>query len=170
MRIDMLLKKRFLVHVLMLVCAVGAFAQPNYNTEWAYAENGKGVKTGDFRYAYGADSVTQYRYHHYHNITKPEQLAWIFNSEDKHVDDENIGPGDLGNIFIHIDADLDMQRFYWVGKGSANRRYYIDGQGHTIKIFILQAWEIQEIMYIMDSLARLKKLSSIILILSLVVF
>lgn len=136
----MLLKKRFLVHVLMLVCAVGAFAQPNSNREWASAENGRGVETGDYRYAYGADSVTQYRYHHYHNITKPEQLAWIFNSEDKHVDDENIGSGDLGNIFIHIDADLDMQRFYWVGKGSAKRRYYIDGQGHTIKNIHLAGW------------------------------
>lgn len=140
MRIDMLLKKRFLVHVLMLVCAVGAFAQPNSNREWAYAENGKGVETGDIRYAYGADSVTQYRYHHYHNITKPEQLAWVFNSDERHVDDENIGSGDNGNIFIHIDADLDMQRYYWVGKGSAKRRYYIDGQGHTIKNIHLAGW------------------------------
>lgn len=142
MRIDMLLKKRFLVHVLMLVCAVGAFAQPNNRKEdWGSHADGTGVKYElKWKDAYKADGVTQVRYHHYYNVTKPEQLAWIFNNWDKHVDDDNVGNDEYQGIFIQLAADIDMDKYYWVGKGSKNRFYYIDGSireheigGYTIK-------------------------------------
>lgn len=140
MRIDMLLKKRFLVHVLMLVCAVGAFAQPNDKTsDWGrYAEAG-GVKCMDWVIIF-TDNVWGYRadgnegsYYSFSNITRPEELAWVFNSNNHHVDDSNTFLELRRGVYVELAADIDLQDYYWQGKGTTKRYYFINGNGHTIK-------------------------------------
>ncbi|SDF45177.1 hypothetical protein SAMN05216518_10764 [Bacteroidales bacterium KHT7] len=147
MRIDMLLKKRFLVHVLMLVCAVGSFAQPQDRTsDWgSYAREG-GVKSmewviifTDKVWGYRADGY-EGRYYSFSNIKTPEELAWVFNSKDHHVDDASILTEvftglelERRGVYIELAADIDMNNYYWQGKGTTKRFYFINGNGHTIK-------------------------------------
>ena len=143
MRIDMLLKKRFLVHVLMLVCAVGAFAQPKDRTsDWGRHTSKSGV---DCQWFLFADHTDLYRadgrasdYYYFGNITKPEQLAWVFNNNDHHVDDDRIknifGINiESSGVYIELNSDIDLQKYYWQGKGTTKRFYFINGNGHTIK-------------------------------------
>ncbi|MBR6367429.1 MAG: hypothetical protein IKR89_03565 [Bacteroidaceae bacterium] len=146
MRIDMLLKKRFLVHVLMLVCAVGAFAQPKDRTsDWGSHTSytsGYGV---DCQWFLFADHTDLYRadgrasdYYSFSNITTPRQLAWVFNNNDHHVDDDRIKSLfginiESSGVYIELAADIDMNNYYWQGKGTTKRFYFINGKGHTIK-------------------------------------
>lgn len=144
MRIDMLLKKRFLVHVLMLVCAVGSFAQPNNKTsDWgSYAKEG-GVKSMDWIIIF-TDKVWGYRadgyegsYYSFSNIKTPQELAWVFNSNDHHVDDNTFTDlllySERRGVYIELAGDIDLQNYYWQGKGTKSRYYFINGNGHTIK-------------------------------------
>lgn len=143
MRIDMLLKKRFLVYVLMLVCVVGAFAQPNNRKEdWGRHTTSYGV---DCQWFLFADHTDLYRadgrasdYYYFGNITKPEQLAWVFNNNDHHVDDDRIKSIfginiESSGVYIELNSDIDLQKYYWQGKGTTKRFYFINGKGHTIK-------------------------------------
>jgi len=147
MKIDMFLKKRFLVHVLMLVCAVGAFAQPNDKTsDWgSYAKKGD-VKSMEWVIIF-TDKVWGYRadgyegsYYSFSNIKTPQELAWVFNSNDHHVDDASIWTEvftgielERRGVYIELAADIDMNNYYWQGKGTTKRFYFINGNGHTIK-------------------------------------
>ena len=144
MRIDMLLKKRFLVHVLMLVCAVGSFAQPKDRTsDWgSYASEG-GVKSMEWVIIF-TDKVWGYRadgyegsYYSFSNIKTPQELAWVFNSNDHHVDDNTITDlllyHERRGVYIELAGDIDLQNYYWQGKGTTKRFYFINGNGHTIK-------------------------------------
>ncbi|WP_155994228.1 hypothetical protein [Bacteroides sp. Ga6A1] len=117
----------------MLVCAVGAFAQPRYNDDWGkHARQGGVICDQKERNAEMADGVTMVRYHHYYNVKTAEELAWIFSNADRHVDDDKVDKdkNEYEGIFIQLAADIDMGNYYWVGKGSQNRIYYIDGSIH----------------------------------------